>query len=41
VKGKWGTGRLVVTPAVTMLITDRGRVFAGPVAPVVLYRVAG
>jgi hypothetical protein len=37
VKGKWGRGRLLVTPIVTVLITTEGQVLAGPVTPGALY----
>ncbi|HEU5271239.1 MAG TPA: hypothetical protein VFU36_15030 [Jatrophihabitans sp.] len=37
VKGSWGTGRLLQSPAFSALITDDGRAFAGAVDPSVLY----
>lgn len=37
VKGRWGRGRLLVTPIVSVLVTRRGQVLAGPVNPNVLY----
>lgn len=40
VHGSWGVGRLVVTPAMSVLVTRNGRVYAGPVTPTILYRVA-
>ena len=40
VKGKWGSGRLLVTPILTVLVTSTGLVLAGPVIPAVLYRLA-
>jgi outer membrane lipoprotein-sorting protein len=41
VSGSWGTGRLLQTSLVSVLITDSGRVFAGAVQPSVLYAAAG
>ena len=41
VSGSWGSGRLLRTPLVSMLITSNGRVLIGAVAPDVLYRAAG
>jgi outer membrane lipoprotein-sorting protein len=38
VKGAWGTGRLLRTPALSVLVTDKGQVVAGAVSPQVLYR---
>jgi outer membrane lipoprotein-sorting protein len=40
VSGTWGSGRLLHTSLVSMLITDNGRVFAGAVTPTVLYQAA-
>src|SRR3984957_19072951 len=40
VSGAWGSGRLLQTSLVSVLITDRGRVFAGAVQPSVLYAAA-
>ena len=40
VSGTWGSGRLLHTSLVSMLITDNGRVFAGAVTPSVLYQAA-
>jgi outer membrane lipoprotein-sorting protein len=40
VSGTWGSGRLLRTSLVSMLITDNGRVFAGAVTPTVLYQAA-
>jgi hypothetical protein len=40
VSGTWGSGRLLRTSLVSMLITDNGRVFAGAVTPGVLYQAA-
>ena len=40
VHGAWGTGRLVKTGLVSMLITDNGHVLIGAVAPSVLYSAA-
>jgi outer membrane lipoprotein-sorting protein len=40
VSGTWGSGRLLRTSLVSMLITDNGRVFAGAVTPPVLYDAA-
>jgi outer membrane lipoprotein-sorting protein len=37
VKGSWGRGRLLVTPILSVLVTRRGQVLAGPVTPNVLY----
>jgi hypothetical protein len=41
VSGAWGSGRLLQTSLVSVLITDGGRVFAGAVQPSVLYAAAG
>ena len=41
VSGSWGSGRLLRTSLVSVLITDGGRVFAGAVEPSVLYTAAG
>ena len=41
VSGSWGSGRLLRTSLVSVLITDGGRVFAGAVQPSVLYTAAG
>jgi len=41
VSGTWGSGRLLRTSLVSVLITDGGRVFAGAVQPSVLYAAAG
>ncbi len=41
VSGAWGSGRLLRTSLVSVLITDGGRVFAGAVQPSVLYAAAG
>ena len=40
VSGPWGSGRLLRTSLVSLLITDNGRVLAGPVTPRVLYQAA-
>ena len=40
VSGSWGSGRLLRTPLVSVLVTSNGRVFFGAVAPDVLYRAA-
>ena len=40
VSGSWGSGRLVKTSLISMLITDNGRVLAGAVTPQVLYAAA-
>ena len=40
VSGSWGSGRLLRSALVTVLITDDGRVLAGAVAPDRLYQVA-
>ena len=41
VSGSWGSGRLLRTSLVSVLITDGGRMFAGAVQPSVLYTAAG
>jgi outer membrane lipoprotein-sorting protein len=41
VSGAWGSGRLLRTSLISVLITGRGRVFAGAVQPSVLYAAAG
>ena len=41
VSGSWGSGRLLRTSLVSVLITDGGRVLAGAVQPSVLYSAAG
>ena len=41
VSGSWGSGRLLRTSLVSVLITDGGRVLAGAVQPSVLYTAAG
>ena len=40
VSGSWGSGRLLETPLVCMLVTDDGRVFSGEVSPAALYAAA-
>jgi outer membrane lipoprotein-sorting protein len=40
VSGSWGSGRLLQTSLVTVLITDSGRMFVGAVQPSVLYAAA-
>jgi outer membrane lipoprotein-sorting protein len=40
VSGAWGSGRLLQTSLVSVLITNGGRVFAGAVQPSVLYAAA-
>jgi outer membrane lipoprotein-sorting protein len=40
VSGSWGSGRLIKTSLVSMLITDNGRVLVGAVTPQVLYAAA-
>jgi outer membrane lipoprotein-sorting protein len=40
VSGAWGSGRLLQTSLVSVLITDNGQVFAGAVQPSVLYAAA-
>jgi hypothetical protein len=41
VSGSWGSGRVLDTDLLTILITKRGRVFVGAVDPDVLYSYAG
>ncbi|WP_182905633.1 DUF2092 domain-containing protein [Microbispora sp. H13382] len=41
VSGAWGSGRLLRTKVVSILITDDGRLLAGAVTPEALYRAAG
>ena len=41
VSGSWGSGRLVRTSLISMLITNNGRVLVGAVTPSVLYAAAG
>jgi outer membrane lipoprotein-sorting protein len=41
VQGAWGSGRLLRTSLVTVLMTDNGRTFIGAVQPSVLYAAAG
>jgi outer membrane lipoprotein-sorting protein len=40
VHGAWGSGRLIHTSLVSVLITDQGRVYVGAVDPSVLYAAA-
>jgi hypothetical protein len=40
VAGDWGKGQLLVSPLLCALVTDDGRIFAGGVDPVVLFRAA-
>jgi outer membrane lipoprotein-sorting protein len=40
VSGSWGSGRLIKTSLVSLLITNNGRVFVGAVTPQVLYSAA-
>jgi outer membrane lipoprotein-sorting protein len=40
VSGSWGSGRLITTSLVSMLITNNGRVLVGAVTPQVLYAAA-
>jgi hypothetical protein len=40
VKGKWGRGRLFSGGLLSLLVTSKGQVLAGPVAPRVLYGLA-
>ena len=40
VSGSWGSGRLLRTPLVSVLVTRSGRVLIGAVTPDVLYRAA-
>ncbi len=39
--GAWGTGRLLHTSLISVLMTDSGRTFVGAVQPSVLYAAAG
>ena len=41
VRGAWGSGRLLQTSLVSVLITSSGRTFVGAVQPSVLYAAAG
>ena len=41
VSGSWGSGRLVQTSLISVLITNNGRVLVGAVTPSVLYAAAG
>jgi outer membrane lipoprotein-sorting protein len=38
VKGRWGKGRLLYTPILTVLVTDKGRIVVGAVTADVLYK---
>jgi hypothetical protein len=40
VHGAWGSGKLLRTSLVTVLITDTGRTYLGAVQPSVLYAAA-
>jgi outer membrane lipoprotein-sorting protein len=40
VSGAWGSGRLIKTSLISLLITDNGRVLVGAVTPQVLYSAA-
>ena len=40
VHGAWGTGRLLRTSLVSVLMTDQGSTFVGAVEPSVLYAAA-
>ena len=40
VSGSWGSGRLIKTSLISVLITDQGRVLVGAVTPQVLYSAA-
>ncbi len=40
VSGPWGSGRLLRTSLVSILLTSNGRVLAGAVTPGVLYHAA-
>ena len=40
VSGSWGSGRLLKTSLLSMLITNNGRVLVGAVTPQVLYQAA-
>lgn len=41
VSGTWGSGRLLRTKLLSVLLTDDGRLYAGAVTPDVLYQAAG
>jgi len=41
VRGAWGSGRLLRSKLISVLLTDDGRLLAGAVAPEKLYEVAG
>ncbi|MEV0595844.1 LolA family protein [Nonomuraea cavernae] len=41
VSGTWGSGKLITTKLVTVLLTDDGRLLAGAVTPEEIVRVAG
>jgi hypothetical protein len=41
VHGAWGSGRLLRTSLVSVLITDSGTAYIGAVEPAVLYDAAG
>jgi hypothetical protein len=41
VHGAWGSGRLLRTSLVSVLMTSTGRTFIGAVQPSVLYAAAG
>ena len=41
VHGAWGSGKLLRTSLMSVLVTSNGHVLAGPVAPSVLYAAAG
>ena len=41
VHGTWGSGRLLRTSLISVLITDGGRTFVGAVQPSVLYAAVG
>ena len=38
--GRWGSGRLLQSDLLSVLVTNDGRVFAGSVAPDALYAAA-
>jgi len=40
VSGSWGSGRLLWTPLISVLVTSNGRILFGAVTPAVLYRAA-
>ena len=40
VSGSWGSGRLLRTPLISVLVTSNGRILVGTVTPAVLYRAA-